>query len=135
MSEHLGYDKHAVAGRNRGNSRNGRRSKTIVTEAAGEVQIEVPRDREGTLAPVIVAKRQRRLPDLDAVVLSLYAKGLTTGEISAHFAEVYGASVSKDTVSRRSVLVRNRGSSTSSCRPRRSHRRRQNRSLVAATTT
>jgi transposase-like protein len=100
MSEHLGYDKHAVEGRNRGNSRNGRRSKTIVTEAAGEVAIEVPRDRDGTFTPQLVKKRQRRLSDLDAVVISLYAKGLTTGEISAHFAEVYGASVSKDTVSR-----------------------------------
>ena len=100
MSEHLGYDKYAVAGRNGANSRNGKRSKTVLTDAAGEVEIEVPRDREGTFAPVIVGKRQRRLCDVDAVVLSLYAKGLTTGEISAHFAEVYAASVSKDTVSR-----------------------------------
>jgi putative transposase len=100
MAEHLGYDRHAVEGRNRGNSRNGKRSKTVVTEAVGEVSIEVPRDRDGTFEPVIVRKRQRRLSDVDRVVLSLYAKGLTTGEISAHFAEVYGASVSKDTVSR-----------------------------------
>ena len=71
-----------------------------MTEAAGEVQIEVPGDRDGTFTPQVVKKRQRRLSDLDAVVISLYAKGLTTGEISAHFAEVYGASVSKDTVSR-----------------------------------
>jgi putative transposase len=100
MSEHLGYDKHAVEGRNRENSRNGKRSKTIVTEAAGEVTIDVPRDRDGSFTPQVVKKRQRRLSDLDAVVISLYSKGLTTGEISAHFAEVYGASVSKDTVSR-----------------------------------
>jgi transposase-like protein len=100
ISEHLGYDKHAVEGRNGANSRNGKRSKTVVTDAVGPVQIEVPRDRDGTFTPVIVAKRQRRLSDVDTVVLSLYAKGLTTGEISAHFAEVYGASVSKDTVSR-----------------------------------
>jgi transposase-like protein len=100
MSEHLGYDKHEPMGRNRGNSRNGKRSKTVLTDAAGEVDIDVPRDREGSFEPVIVKKRQRRLSDVDAVVLSLYAKGLTTGEISAHFAEVYGASVSKDTVSR-----------------------------------
>src|SRR3954465_9862932 len=93
-------DKHAVEGRNGANSRNGRRTKTVVTDAVGAVEIEVPRDRDGTFAPVIVAKRQRRLSDVDTVVLSLYAKGLTTGEISAHFAEVYGASVSKDTVSR-----------------------------------
>ena len=100
LSEHLGYDKHAAEGRNGGNSRNGNRTKTVLTDNAGEVRVEVPRDRDGTFAPVIVAKRQRRLSDVDAVVLSLYAKGLTTGEISAHFAEVYGASVSKDTVSR-----------------------------------
>ena len=100
MSEHLGYDKHAVEGRNHGNSRNGTRAKTVLTDAAGQVEIEVPRDRDGTFAPVIVGKRQRRLSDVDRVVLSLYAKGLTTGEISAHFADVYGASVAKDTVSR-----------------------------------
>jgi transposase-like protein len=100
MSDHLGYDKHEPVGRNRGNSRNGKRSKTVLTDAAGEVDIEVPRDRDGSFEPVIVKKRQRRLSDVDAVVLSLYAKGLTTGEISAHFADVYGASVSKDTVSR-----------------------------------
>jgi len=100
MAEHVGYDKHAVEGRNHANSRNGTRAKTVLTDNAGPVQIEVPRDREGTFAPVIVAKRQRRLSDVDAIVLSLYSRGLTTGEISAHFAEVYGASVSKDTVSR-----------------------------------
>ena len=72
----------------------------MLTDACGEVDIDVPRDRDGTFEPVIVAKRQRRLTDVDEVVLSLYAKGLTTGEISAHFADVYGASVSKDTVSR-----------------------------------
>jgi putative transposase len=100
MSAHLGYDKHAPEGRNRANSRNGKRAKTVLTDACGQVQIDVPRDREGSFAPTIVAKRQRRLSDVDEVVLSLYAKGLTTGEISAHFADVYGASVSKDTVSK-----------------------------------
>ena len=100
MSEHLGYDKGDQAGRNRGNSRNGKRSKTVITDNAGPVEIEVPRDREGTFEPVIVAKRAQRLSDLDAVVLSLSASGLTHGEISAHFADVYGASVSQDTVSR-----------------------------------
>ena len=60
----------------------------------------MPRDRAGTFEPRIVKKRQRRLYGVDEIVLSLYAKGLTTGEISAHFAESYGASVSKETVSR-----------------------------------
>ncbi len=100
MSEHLGYDKGAAEGRNRGNSRNGKRPKTVTTDNAGQVGIEVPRDRDGTFEPVIVPKRARRLSDLNAVVLSLSAKGLTTGEISAHFADVYGASVSKDTITR-----------------------------------
>jgi transposase-like protein len=99
MSEHLGYEKHAWEGRNGGNSRNGFRPKTVLTDNAGPVEIDVPRDRDATFAPVIVKKRQRRLGDVDAIVLSLYSRGLTTGEISAHFAEVYGASVSKDVVS------------------------------------
>ncbi len=60
----------------------------------------MPRDRAATFEPVIVAKRQRRLSDVDAIAISLYAKGLTGGEISAHFHEVYGASISKDTISR-----------------------------------
>ncbi len=100
MSEHLGYDKGDQAGRNRANSRNGRRTKTVITDNAGPVQVVVPRDRDGTFEPVIVPKRARRLSDLDAVVLSLSAKGLTHGEISAHFADVYGASVSEDVVGR-----------------------------------
>jgi hypothetical protein len=81
MGEHLGYDRHAVEGRNGGDSRNGTRAKTVLTEAVGEVRVEVPRDREGTFEPVIVKKRQRRLTEVDKVVLSLYAKGLTTGEL------------------------------------------------------
>jgi transposase-like protein len=100
MTDHLGHDKHGTPVEGAGNIRNGTRAKTVLTDAAGEVEIEVPRDRAGTFAPVIVKKRQRRLSDVDAVAISLYAKGLTTGEISAHFAEVYGASISKDTVSR-----------------------------------
>ena len=72
----------------------------MLTEATGHVEIDVPRDREGTFEPVIVKKRQRRLNGVDEIVLSLYANGLTTGEISAHFAQIYGASVSKETVSR-----------------------------------
>jgi len=73
---------------------------SLLTEASGQVEIDVPRDRQGTFEPQIVKKRQRRLNGVDEVVLSLYAKGLTTGEISAHFAEIYGASVSKETISR-----------------------------------
>ncbi len=71
----------------------------MLTDNVGPVEIEVPRDRAGSFEPVIVAKRQRRLGDVDAVVLSLYSRGLTTGEISAHFAEVYGASIAESVVS------------------------------------
>jgi hypothetical protein len=99
MAEHLGYDRHDPLGRNRGNSRNGKRAKTVLTDS-GEVAVEVPRDRDGSFEPVIVAKRQRRLSSIDEIVLSLYARGLTTGDIAAHFAEIYDAQVSKDTISR-----------------------------------
>jgi transposase-like protein len=99
MADHLGYDKHDPVGRNRGNSRNGVRPKTVLTEI-GPVEIEVPRDTDASFTPQIVKKRQRRLTGVDEIVLSLSARGLTTGEISAHFAEVYGASVSKETVSK-----------------------------------
>jgi transposase-like protein len=98
MDAHLGYSKHDPQGRNGENSRNGKRSKTVLTEV-GPVGIEVPRDRDSSFEPQIVRKRQRRLDGIDGMVLSLSAKGLTTGEISAHLAEVYGASVSKDTIS------------------------------------
>lgn len=100
IADHVGYDKHDPVGRNRGNSRNGKRSKTVVTDSCGELAINVPRDRDGTFEPQIVKKRQRRLGDLDSMVISLYAKGLTTGEISAHLAEVYGARVSKDVITK-----------------------------------
>ena len=100
MTEHLGYEKHDPAGAGSGNIRNGTRAKSVLTEATGQVDIEVPRDRAGSFEPQIVKKRQRRLSGVDEIVLSLYAKGLTTGEISAHFAEIYGASVSRETISR-----------------------------------
>lgn len=99
MTEHLGYDKHDPSGRDGGNSRNGTRAKTVISDAAGPVTIEVPRDRDGSFTPVIVKKRQRRLGPVDDIVLSLYARGMTTGEISAHLSEIYGASVSKEVIS------------------------------------
>lgn len=99
MSAHLGYEKHDPLGRDCGNSRNGTRAKTVLTEI-GPVEIEVPRDTDASFQPQIVKKRQRRLTGVDEIVLSLTARGLTTGEISAHFAEVYGASISKETISK-----------------------------------
>ena len=100
LTEHLGHEKNTPAGNQSGNVRNGSRPKTVLTEGTGQVGIDVPRDRDGTFEPQIVRKRQRRLGGVDEIVLSLYAKGLATGEISAHFAEIYGASVSKETISR-----------------------------------
>jgi putative transposase len=101
MTEHLGHEKNRVPeGRASTNVRNGTRAKSVLTHATGQVDLEVPRDRDGTFEPVIVKKRQRRLGEVDEIVLSLYARGLTTGEVSAHFAEIYGVSVSKETISR-----------------------------------
>jgi hypothetical protein len=76
MTDHLGYDRHAPEGRNRGNSRNGTRAKTVITEV-GPVEIDVPRDRDASFEPVIVRKGQRRLEGIEPLVLSLSAKGLT----------------------------------------------------------
>jgi putative transposase len=98
ITDHLGYDKHDAAGKNGGNSRNGTRTKTVLSEV-GPVPIDVPRDRDGSFDPQIVRKRQRRLSGVEDMVLSLSAKGLTTGEISAHLAELYGADVSRQTIS------------------------------------
>lgn len=100
ITEHLGYDKHQAEGRGSGNSRNGARVKTVITETVGPVQIEVPRDRDGSFDPQIVRKHQRRLNGVDEIVLSLAAQGLTSGDIVAHFDQIYGASISKDTISR-----------------------------------
>jgi transposase-like protein len=75
MNDHLGYTKHAPEGRNGENSRNGLRSKTVITDTVGPVGIAVPRDRDGSFDPQIVKKRQRRLGDIDTIVLSLYARG------------------------------------------------------------
>src|SRR3954466_379103 len=86
ITDHLGYDKHDPAGKNGANSRHGTRSKTVLTEV-GPVELAVPRDRDGSFEPQLVRKRQRRLSGVEDMVLSLSAKGLTTGEISAHLAE------------------------------------------------
>jgi transposase-like protein len=97
MDGHLGYARHDPAGRDGGNSCNGHRTKTVLTET-GLVDIDVPRDRDSSFAPQIVRKRQSRLTGVDDLVISLSAKGLTHGEIAAHLAEVYGAEVSKQTI-------------------------------------
>lgn len=97
ITDHLGYEKHDSAGRGSGNSRNGGRAKTVLTDV-GPVEVKVPRDASGTFEPQIIKKRQRRLTGVDEMVLSLSAKELTHGEIAAHLAEVFEAEVSKQTV-------------------------------------
>ncbi len=100
MDEHLGYEYRDHTGaRQTSNQRNGTRAKKVTTEI-GPVTIDVPRDRESSFEPVIVAKRKRRLNGVDQMVLSLTARGLTSGEVSAHLEEVYGSKVSKETISR-----------------------------------
>src|SRR6201993_4159048 len=93
LDDHLGYAKHDPVGRDGGNSRNGRRGKTVLTDI-GPGEVGVPRDRDGSFEPRLLPKYQRRLPGVEDLVISLSAKGLTTGEICAHLAEVYGAQVS-----------------------------------------
>lgn len=99
MTDHLGYEAHDPTGRGSGNSRNGTTRKTVHTDV-GPVTIDVPRDRVGDFEPVVVQKHQRRLDGFNESILSLYAKGLTTGEIAQHLREIYGADVSRDTISR-----------------------------------
>jgi len=98
LTDHLGYEKHATEGRNGGNSRNGRTKKRLKTES-GEVEIEVPRDREGSFEPQLVRKGQRRLPGFDEKVIALYARGMTTREIQGHLKEIYQVEVSPSLIS------------------------------------
>jgi putative transposase len=97
LDEHLGHERGERSGS--GNVRNGSSPKTVRTDV-GEVRINVPRDRAGTFAPTVVPKHSRRLAGFDDAVLSLYAKGLTTGDIANHLADIYGSEVSRDLVSR-----------------------------------
>ncbi|MDW3219008.1 MAG: IS256 family transposase [Acidimicrobiales bacterium] len=99
ITDHLGYEPHAVEGRGSGNSRNGHYPKTVRTEV-GDVRVAVPRDRGGTFEPVTVPVGQRRLSGLDQMVISLYAKGLTTGDIASHLFDVYDQQVDPSTISR-----------------------------------
>jgi putative transposase len=98
LGEHLGYGKHDPAGRGSGNSRNGTSAKTVQTEI-GPIALDVPRDRAGTFAPVLVPKGERRLGGLSDVIISLYAGGMTVRDICHHLQRVYGTEISPDTVS------------------------------------
>jgi len=98
MSVHLGYDKHAPAGRGSGNSRNGSSSKALQGDF-GEIELRTPRDRNGEFEPRIVAKGQRRFDGFDEKIISLYARGMTTREIQGHLEEMYGVQVSPTLIS------------------------------------
>jgi len=98
MNVHLGYAKHEPAGRNGGNSRNGTSRKTLKTEQ-GLMPIEVPRDRDSSFEPQIIAKGQTRFTGFDDKIIALYARGLPTREIQAHLEEIYGVDVSPTLIS------------------------------------
>ena len=99
LADHLGYEPYDPAGRGSGNSRNGTTPKTVTTEI-GDVELRVPRDRNGTFDPQTVPKHQRRLDGLTGNVISLYAKGMTTGDIQAHLLEIYDTEISRETISK-----------------------------------
>lgn len=99
MSDHLGYDKYDIAGNGSGNSRNGKGTKVVKTDT-GEVEINVPRDRNGEFNPQLITKRRKRISGLDDVVLSLYSRGLTVRDIQAHLYDLYETEISKDLISK-----------------------------------
>jgi transposase-like protein len=99
MDEHLGYEKHAVEGKNSGNSRNGHSQKTLKGNF-GEVDINTPRDRNATFEPQLIRKGQTRITDFDTQILALYARGMTTRDMADSFKEMYGADVSHSLISK-----------------------------------
>ena len=98
LTEHLGYEKHAPRVEGTTNARNGSRSKTLKTDQ-GDLEIEVPRDRESTFEPELVKKRQTRFAGFDEKILALYARGMTVRDIQAHLEELYGVDVSPSLIS------------------------------------
>ena len=98
MNHHLGYEKHEVAGRGSGNSRNGKSRKTLKGES-GEMTIEVPRDRNSTFEPQLIEKHQTRFEGFDAKILSMYARGMTVRDIQGHLLDLYGVNVSAGLIS------------------------------------
>jgi putative transposase len=99
LTDHLGFEPHLEPAGGTGNTRNGSTPKTLVTEH-GPVQVDTPRDRDGSFEPRIVRKRQRRFQGFDDKILALYSRGLSTRDISAHLQEIYGVSVGRDLISR-----------------------------------
>jgi len=98
MDQHLGYAKHDPVGKNTGNSRNGKASKSV-RSIHGEVDLDVPRDRNGTFEPKLVPKGVQQLHGFDDRITSLYARDMTTRDIQAHFQDTYGVEVSPTFIS------------------------------------
>ena len=98
LTHHLGYEKNDPTGRGSGDSRNGKSRKTLKGDF-GQIEIEVPRDREGEFEPKIVGKHQRRFSGFDDKILSMYARGMTTREIQGHVQDIYGVEVSPSLIS------------------------------------
>ncbi|MCB2167039.1 MAG: IS256 family transposase [Deltaproteobacteria bacterium] len=104
LTDHLGYEPNAPQGRGSGNNRNGKNQKTIQSDS-GPLQIEVPRDRNGSFDPQLVKKRQRRLKGFDEKVIALYARGLSTRDIQGQLQELYGVEVSPTLISNVTATV------------------------------
>ena len=98
MEQHLGYAKHAPEGRNSGNSRNGKSSKKL-RSVHGEIELDIPRDRNGSFEPKLIKKGEKQLNGFDDRIISLYARGMTTRDIQAHFEESYGVEISPTFIS------------------------------------
>ena len=105
LTDHLGYEPHQEPPGGTGNTRNGLIPKTLATEH-GSVGINTPRDRQGTFEPKIVRKRQRRFEGFDEKILALYSRGLSTRDIEAHLADIYGVRVGRDLISQVTDAVR-----------------------------
>src|SRR4051794_17323130 len=99
LTEHLGYEPHCEPPGGAGNQRNGTTPKTLICEH-GEVAIDAPRDRDGSFAPKIVNKRQRRFVGFDDKILALYSRGLSTRDVEAHLQEIYGVKVGHDLITK-----------------------------------
>jgi putative transposase len=99
LTDHLGYEPHAEPPGGAGNTRNGSTPKTLITDQ-GPVRIDTPRDRDSSFEPKIVRKRQRRFQGFDDKILALYSRGMSTRDIAAHLAEIYGVNVGRDLISR-----------------------------------
>lgn len=98
MDSHLGYEKHSSEGLNSGNSRNGKTSKTVKT-TLGEIDLEIPRDRNSSFEPILIPKRSRKVEAIEDIIISLYAKGMTVRDIETQIREVYGYNISDATIS------------------------------------